>query len=354
MKKAFPPLFILLCFSFIILFQSCKGKDTKAESTMSPVRVSVLVAGENGDSSGMNLYSGTVSSSSTTLLSFPVAGTLKSLLVNEGDPVVKGKIVATLSAGDYENAVNIAAAQLAEARDAYDRFKKLHDANALPDIKWVEIQQKLKQAENAEEMARRTLSDATLRSPVDGKVSRKFASMGQNVMPGEPIVEIVSVGDLTIDITVPENEIGGFSEGMRADISFNDVSLPVLEGKVKQKSVVADPLTRGYTVKVTLPSNDGKIMPGMIGSVKFPPVASDTSSTMGFSVPSQAVLLDSDNSHFVWIIKDGVAYRKLVTVDELVDNGVLITGGIERGDSIIVEGMRKVGTGTPVKVITKK
>lgn len=347
--------FILFLAGVTLFFSGCKKKTDDKPTVAPPVKVTVTVLGEGGAAETGNTYSGTVASSATTMLSFSVAGTIRSLTVEEGQKVEKGQILGKVSADDYENANNITRAELAEARDAYERMKKLHDADALPEIKWVEIQQKLKQAENAAELSARTLSDATLRSPVTGSVSRKFANVGQNVVPGEPIYEIVSSGDLTIDITVPENEIGSFIAGQKAEIEFDTPGSGVLEGKVTSKSVVADPLTRGFTVKVSLPYSE-KILPGMVGKVSFPfspqpsPPNLQPTTDNSFLLPSQAVQLAEDNRNFVWIVKNGKSERRFVTADELVADGVLIKEGLQRGDTVITEGMRKVSTGSTVEI----
>lgn len=333
------------------LLQSCKEK---VEPTVAPpVRVTVMAVDEQSDTGG-SIYSGTVQAGTSTTVSFSVAGTITDMYVDEGQKVAKGQVIARIKSSDYVNADNIAQAQLDEARDAYARLKKLHDANALPDIKWVEIQNKLKQAENAAEMSARTLNDATLTAPVSGVISRKMASKGQSVIPVEPVVEIVTMDRMTIDIPVAEAKIGSIREGQSANVSFKSLGLENLQGKVIRKSVVADPLTRSYTVKISLPASDSKILPGMVGEVTFPDLGQDQTEVKEILLPSQAVLLDSDNRNFVWIVKNGTAERRFVVADELVRTGVAVKEGLMPGDTVIVEGMRKVGTGTKVDVLLKR
>ena len=330
------------------IFSSCNNKKDKP--TLSPpVKVTVLEISSGNSESGRE-YSGTVSSSESTTISFSVPGTIEGLYAKEGQKVSKGQLLGKVRNGEYLNAYNIAEAQLAEAQDGYNRLKKLHDANALPEIKWVEIQQKLKQAQNAAEMAKRTLNDAGLHSPISGTVTQKFADVGQNVVPSQPIYEIVATNDLTIDIPVSENEIGRFKTGEKAIVSLETLGKDSIEGAVSQKSVSADPLTRSYTVKIAIPNKDGKILPGMIGSVFFPENSSKEESLgSSFVLPSQAVLLNDDNRWFVWVVKDSVAERRFVTADELVADGILINSGLHEGDKVIVEGMQKVGTGAKVE-----
>lgn len=337
-------LFILFCTGI-----SCIGcNNSKENPTLPPpVKVTVTEVSPHNEKESRE-YSGTVSSEETTTVSFTVAGIITDLYAEEGQKVNKGQQLGKLREGEYLNAYNIAEAQLAEAQDGYDRLKKLHDANALPDIKWVEIQQKLKQARNAVEMAQRTLNDTKLHSPVAGTVTRKFADVGQNVMPVEPVYEIVSTKDLTIDISVSENEIKDFAPGDKAEVYMKATDLGVLEGKVVRKSVTADPLTRSFTVKVSLPNTQGKILPGMIGTVKFSQKEISGNEGFGVTLPSQALMLNEDNRWFVWVVNDSVASRRFVKAEQLTADGVLVTEGLRSGDYVIVEGMQKVGTGTRV------
>lgn len=336
---------ILVIPVFLLAF-GCNKKDDKP-TLAPPVRVTVQTI-DDVSSAPNRQYSGTVTSAETTTVSFAVSGTISSLKASEGQKVTKGQLLGQIKSGDYQNAYNIAQAQLAEARDGYDRLKKLHDAKALPDVKWVEMEQKLKQAENVAEMAERTLHDANLYSPVSGTITKKFADIGQTILIAEPIYEIVATDDLNIDISVSENEINNFNNGEFALISFESLSIPTIEGKISQKSVVADPLTRSYTIKISLPSSHPDILPGMIGSVSFPGKTMSGEEKKDIILPSQAVLLNDDNRLFVWTVKNGHAERRFVTADELNSNGVIIKSGITVGDSVIIAGMQKVGSGDRV------
>lgn len=299
---------------------------------------------------GSRSFSGTVESSENSMVSFSVPGRITDIYVSEGQRVAKGQVLARVSADNYVNAGNIADAELAEARDAYARLKKLHDADALPDIKWVEVQNKLKQAENAAHISNRAVADATLHAPVSGVVGRKLASVGQTVAAAEPVLELVTVNDLRIAVSVPESEIGDIAEGQTASVSFKSLGIDSVAGRVALKSVVADPLTRAYTVKISIPNANGRILPGMVGDVVIPHSAvKSEASAGGVLLPSQAVLLGSDNRQFVWVVSQGKAERRFVTTDNLSSGGILVTDGLSPSDSVIVAGMQKVGTGTPVR-----
>ncbi len=292
-------------------------------------------------------YSGTVEEGSGTVVSFSTAGTIKTLSVSEGDRISKGQLIGTLDDGTLRNAYDIALATLNQAKDAYSRMKILHDANSLPDIKWVEMENKLRQAESAARIAKIALDDAKLYSPVSGVISEKSASVGQTVAPGLPVVKIVDISAVKVDIAVPESEISAMPAGMTATISANASEGGTYKGTLVEKGVTANPLSRSYAVKFKVDNHDGRLLPGMIVDVKL----NSAGAVSGVILPVSAVLLAADNTNFVWLDSAGMARKRIVTPGEMVPEGVLIVSGLENGDKVIVAGTEKVSQNTKVESI---
>ena len=117
-----------------VILSGCKNHDKATEE--GPVRVNVEVVGNKATADGGLIYSGTVEASEESTVSFSVPGTITKVYVEEGQKVSKGQVIANIKSESLVNSRNIAQAELEEARDAYQRLKKLHDADALPDIKW--------------------------------------------------------------------------------------------------------------------------------------------------------------------------------------------------------------------------
>lgn len=329
------------------MLSSCGFKKEKT-TVIPPVKVDVIAAA-GGNESGSRKYSGTVESSDGADMSFTVAGTLKGIYVEPGQKVSKGQLLAEIDAGTLRDAYQVAEATLSQAQDAYNRLKKLHDANALPDIQWVDVQSKLRQAESAAAITRRAIGDARIYAPVSGIVSEKLSEVGQTVAPGVPVVKIVSIGDVKVNISVPESEIGAMKRGIKANITANSVDAGVLEGTLTEQGVVANPLSRTYDVKFKVSNSSGILRPGMLCDVTV--ILPESSEDMNESIilPASSVLLSSDNRHFVWLAKKGKAEQRFVTVGTLLPQGVEITNGINRGDSVIISGMQKVCTGTKIQ-----
>lgn len=322
---------------------SCGLKKEKIEAPR-PIKVEVLPVSTTSTTSGRS-YSGTVATGDGAEVSFTVAGTVKAIYVSAGQKVAKGQLLAELKSDNLENANNIAQAALAEAQDAYNRFKQLHDANALADMRWVEVQNTLKQAQNAADVAARAVGDARVYSPVSGTVSEKLIDVGQTVIPAMPVMRVVALGDVKVSIPVPESEIAEMTDGRRAEITIEALGNKTIEGTLTEKGVVANPLTRAYDVKFSVANPDGRLLPGMLCTVKL---MGDSASAPAIVLPSQAVLLSADNRNFVWLASKGKAERRFVESGTITASGIEIASGLTRGDTVITAGMQKVSTGTPI------
>ncbi len=333
----------------IVLLSVCSCSRTP-KATDAPATRVITERVETTKQVGGRSYSGTVSESSGTVLSFSVAGTVCQIHVGVGDRVTKGELIATLDASNLEHTYQIALATLKQTQDAYDRMKLLHDSNSLPDIKWVEIENALSQAQNAAAIAKKGLDDANLYAPVSGYVSEKPVDIGMNVAPGMPVVKVVDINSVKVSIPVPEDEISNFANGSAAIISVGALNGKEFSGTMAEKGVVANPLSRTYEVKYEVRNPGGELLPGMICNVA---TASDSVCDI-IAVPQDAVLLDADNQHFVWLASGNKVEKRVVGVDGMTAGSrIIISSGLSVGDSIIVSGQQKVSQGTNVINISK-
>lgn len=332
-------------FLFVALLLASCGKEEKAQ-TVGPVKVKEMVVGATG-AHGEYGYSGTVEEESGSVLSFTMGGTLTQLRVKVGDRVQKGQLIATVDPTTVRNSYDMARTMKAQAEDAYKRMKQLHDKGSLPEIKWVEAQSQLDQAVSAEKIARKNLSDCNLYAPMSGVVSEKYMEVGQNAGPGVPVVKIVTTKVQNVVVAVPEGEVSKIALRQGADIIVPALQNRAYHGTVVEKGVIADPISRSYSVKIRLANTDAQLLPGMVAKVAVG--SSDASSTV--IIPANLLQLADDNTFFVWVDEGGQAVRRSVACGQYVANGVIITSGLQNGDKLICEGQQKVCTGT--KVINK-
>lgn len=338
MKKDYCSMAIVL--SLALTATGCKQQEAKEQL---PVRVKVMRMEPVGTDGGRH-YSGTVEESSGSTLSFPVSGTVRQVCVEAGQRVEKGQLIAVLDEATLQSACDAATATLEQAEDAWRRMKQLHDAGSLPEMQWVEVQSKLKQAEAAERTARKNLADGRLYAPFSGVIAGKQVETGHNVMPGTPVVRLVTVSQVKVSISVPENEIQHVRTGQAVNVSVSASGGKNFSGKVVEKGIVAHPLSRSYEVKALVDNPAGELMPGMIGTLSIVPEEAATV----LLLPPHIVQTDEANRTFVWTNQQGKARKRLIETGTLERNGVTVTAGLSAGDEVLVEGQQKVSEGMDI------
>lgn len=321
----------------------------KAEVDAAPAPVSVRVMQAVADTAATGaVLPATIEAGQSAVTSFTVGGNIRAINVKVGDRVARGQLLATLDDASLRSAYDMAAATLAEAKDVYRRMEMLHQRKALADIKWVEVQSKLKQAQAACDLARTQVGDARLHAPFAGTVSQKLADVGQSVLPSTPVLEIISAGALRAVVAVPENMIGDIAVGDAATVTSQAAGARAYQARVTEKGVSADPVTRAYTVKLAIADPDG-LMDGMVARAAFAAKAAPGAQAE-IVLPLGAVELADDNVNFVWLDSAGVAVRRDVTLGRMTDQGVAVASGLSPSDRVIVAGQQKVSRGTKLKV----
>ena len=247
-----------------------------------------------------------------------------------------------------QSSYEAAKASLEQAEDAYSRMKELHDKGSLPEIQWVEVQSKLRQARSMEEIASKNLKDTRLYAPFSGVIAEKNVEAGQNVAPGVPVVKLVSLSGLKVRISVPETEVGHVSLGQEVEIIVPALNGKRYTGRIAEKGIVANALSRAYDVKIQLLEADKELMPGMLTEVRL------DSQKAGILcvIPAHIVQIDEKNRSFVWVDDNGKAKKRVITCGDFTAEGVTVVEGLHQGDRIIVEGQQKVCNDTKLSDIS--
>ena len=330
----------------VVLIALCGCGEKKKTAAEQTVRVKVqqiqaeTVNGEQG-------FSGTIEESSGTSLSFAVTGTIKKIHVSAGQMVAAGQMIAELDPTTLQNAYTIAKTSLEQAQDTYNRMKELHDAGSLPEMQWISIENQLKSAMASEAMSRKSLNDTKLYAPFSGYIASRDGEIGQNAIPGSPIVKLVNIGSVKVKISVPENEVQRIAKGSSMKIIVPALSNREFSGRVTERGVSADPRSRTYEVKATIQNPGSQLLPGMICQAFTNYMLGST----GVFVPAYLVQLDGDNKTFVWVVNSGKAVKREITINNETAQGVQVSGGLSAGDQIIVAGQQKVSNGMKVEIV---
>ncbi|MBP5561592.1 MAG: efflux RND transporter periplasmic adaptor subunit [Muribaculaceae bacterium] len=353
-----------------MLLASC-GK--KAEQQKAPIRVETAVISAADGSDGPS-YVGVVEEREATAVSFTAMGVIKRMLVDEGQMVSRGQLLAEIDGTTMRNSVEMAEATTrqardmvrqaedayAQAKDAYDRMKILHDNGSLPEIKWVEVETRLKQAETAlntaragvasaqaaEQIARKGMADTRLIAPVSGVIGRRQLNVGETALPSQAVVTILDISSVKVKVSVPEAEVKNIHADSPSMITVAAINKGFAGGRI-EKGVQADVMTHTYDLRINVANPNHLLLPGMVASVQLPGADGNVSS--GIRVPITAVQQRVNGGSFVWTIDaQNKAHRTEVGVGPTIGNHIAITNGLFVGDRIVTEGYQKLSEGTHV------
>ena len=345
-KRALFVAVALLCLS------GCKLANLKrVKVAPSPVNVSVMVVSESSNVSQRS-YVGTFESAKEAIVSSTHSGTLVSFDVKAGQTLRPDEVVARVESQTIANTYKSAKATLEQAKDGYERARKVYGSGSISEVKMVEIQTRLAQAEAMALSAENALDECRVRVPFSGKVAEVFVHQGERVIAGQPLFSIIDAGGLEVVISVPESEVAGIEPGARAKVSFpsleNDdvvTSEVGIVATVKSKSLVSNNLSHSYKCTLSLHRQPRALMSGMVCKVFM-----DRDNAKGIIVPAEIVKLD-DEGKYIWTVEDGVVCKSRVVPGGFSGKGVIIDSGLKLGDVIITEGISKVSSGMKVNIV---
>jgi len=329
----------------LIILMVCSCGNKKENGVKAPIRVKThLVSPAMADDA--QTYVGIVEEHEGTAVSFTGMGVVKRVLVNEGQAVGRGQLIAEMDETQARNLLSGAEAAMDQANDALKRFKMLHDNGSLPEVQWVEIQSKVAQAKSQYEIAKKNLADCRLTAPVSGIIGKKLVGAGETALPSQAVVTILDISSVKVKVSIPEAEISGITASTPTTIAVEAAQATVSGGKI-EKGVQADALTHTYDVRINVQNADRKLLPGMVASVKF--ISEGSQSIAGKTLPVTSVQKAADGSLFVWTVtKDSTAHRSKVSIGATNGNHVAIKDGIEMGQRVVTEGYQKLSEGTKV------
>ena len=272
-------------------------------------------------------------------------GPLVALNTEEGVQVKAGELLAQIDELEARAQVEIARVALQDAEIVYNRAKaSLENA--------VVSQEVYDTALSALESARAQLSGneiqlgyTRIKAPFDGLIIQRAVKFGETVTVGQQLFRISDFDPLLCVIGVPERDLARLSSGQPAILQVEAFPGEQFQGRVLRISPVVDAATG--TIRVTLAVNrQGRLSPGMFAGVRLVTDVREDALIM----PKRALSLES-LADSVFVVEDGVAYRRNITIGYEEDDRVEVTGGLARGDRVIVVGQDGLTDATPVQIL---
>jgi multidrug efflux system membrane fusion protein len=341
-----------------VVLAGCGSEAKVEQEVVRPVKA--IVVGEAARERTLT-YSGVVRPRIESAMGFRVAGKIVQRLVNIGDRVEIGQIVARLDDTDLKLAEGSAKAALAAARTrrdvAIDNFErarmllpKAFIAKATFDARKNEMDAAIGAFDSAEAQLSQAINAAgyaTLRADKAGIVTAVRAEPGQVVNAGTPIIVLAESGETEIAIVVPEQDVARLAIGQPIDLTLWAGPRTSLKGSIREISAQAESDSRTYAVRATVHEPPAAMRLGMTATVSIK--VEDAAASV--VVPLTAVT-EIGGSTVVFVVEPAsrTVRKKPVTLAATAPEGVGIAGGLEPGDIVVTAGVQFLRDGMKVRL----
>lgn len=308
-------------------------------------------------------FAGSVSALRASSLSPATSGLVSELLVDAGDRVERGDVLLRLddelarfqvasdasSARRAQQAAADARRRLAEARELARKQTIAETAVRDLESEVIEDEAELARAQAVENLSDATLTRHTLTAPFSGVISARSTDLGEWVIPGSTVLELVSMEQLTVELQVSETYLRAIAPGAPLELRFgNGEAVPAT---VTASVPVTDPRARTFLVRAQVNEPHPAMFPGVSVTANIS-LATGRART---AVPRDGVQRYSDGRTVVWVVQnlDGVerADERLVQTGLSFDGLVEIRSGLDAGERVVVVGNESLRDDQIVRVV---
>lgn len=273
------------------------------------------------------------------------SGRITRIGFEEGDRVSEGDVLIELDAESERAELREAEAQAKDARAQFERARDLReDTGAVSQQEVDTLEASLAVAEAQVGIARTRVRDRVVRAPFDGVVGLREVSRGAYVEPQTRITTLDAMDTLRLTFSVPERYIGAIAPGMPVVARARGFPDERFEADVRRIDTRVDSVTRTLRVQSELDNGDGRLRPGMFMTVEL--VLDQREATV---IPEEALILEGPD-RYVYVVRDGQAYRIDVDHGTRTRGTVEIREGLDSGDFVVTLGHQKIRDGDRVRI----
>jgi RND family efflux transporter MFP subunit len=278
-----------------------------------------------------------------------VNGYLKKIYVDEGDTVKKGQLLAEIDAPDVVQEFNKAKAEFNLKNVTDQRYRELLKEKVVSEQEFDNVDAEANEAKARFDNAAANLSFTHIVAPFSGAIARRFKYPGDLISSNsrtgsdQPLFILVNEKSLRVAINVPQIEVAKIHPADRVDIRVDAYPNRKFEGVVSRLDDLLDDATKTQRVLIDLNNADGSLHAGMFATAILH--IKDVGSAI--SVPKDCILNEGDKN-FVFLAKDGKAYRQEVKLGMELGTRVQVIEGIKPTDSVVWLGSAVLKDGSPI------
>jgi RND family efflux transporter MFP subunit len=278
-----------------------------------------------------------------------VSGRVLERLVDEGDYVKSGQVLAVIKSDAIGVDLENAQAVYNNALKDKERFENAFKSGGVTQQQLDQIKLALKNAESRLEQVKLRDSDTKIKSTISGFVNKRYIEQGAFVGMGTPLFEIVDISKLNLNVSVNEMQVAKLKLGDKVEVKASAFPNKKFSGKIKFIAVKADQ-SLNFPVEIELANNpDNSLKAGMYGTAIFRLESSENIEPVLF-VP-RSVFVGSVSSGEVYVIKDHKTILTKVVPGRIFGEKVEIINGLAEGETVVTGGQINLQDGVEVSIV---
>jgi RND family efflux transporter MFP subunit len=280
------------------------------------------------------------------------SGVLSQVYVKTGQKVSKGQTLAKIDDGGLSNQLAQMETQAALAKTTFERQKNLWDKKIGSEIQYLQAKTNYEAQMKAVAQMKAQLAKTIVRAPFSGIIDEVITDKGQVVGPGQQLMRIVNLSDMYVSANIPESFIGKIKVGAIVDVQVKSIG-KTYQGRVRQVGNYINPNNRNFSIEVAVPNTDNLLRPNQVAVLKI----EDYKKPNAILVPESIVTENAAGEKIIYTVdtssKEPKAVKKTITIGLTSGSNVEVKSGLNKGETIIIEGARSVQNGDQVEIIKK-
>jgi len=277
-----------------------------------------------------------------------LGGTVKSILVKEGQRVSTGQLLVQLDDSSIKNNITELNTQLNLAKTTFERQERLWNQKIGSEMQYLQAKTQKESLENNIATIKNQARKMKIIAPFSGIVDVIFPKNGELTNPQSPVVRLINLDKVYVESDITETYLPVIKIGTEAILNFSSINKEV-SAKIAQIGNYINPDNRSFKTRINISNKDQSIKPNLLADVKILDFE-----TNGIIIPSNLVQQDQKGNDYVFTIKtengENKIIKTIVTISNEYNHEVYISEGLSVNDTIVNEGARLVKTGDIVEI----
>lgn len=328
----------------IVSNSSNSENNNKTGDKKTPMEVNAIIINENDFANTISL-SGSIEANETVEIKSEISGIVEKIYFTEGTNVSKGQVLVKVN--DIELRAQLSQAKTRQnlASENERRAKLLLQKEAISQEEYDIASAEYRSLKAQTQLIQAQIAKTTIRAPFSGKIGLRNISPGSYVTPSLLITNLVNTNQLKITFSIPEKHASQVK--INSTIKFKVAGTPdEFEAKIYALEPSIDISTRTLQVRAVTENKNNKLFPGTYADIKLPLDVVKNA----ILIPTEAII-PIQNGKKVFVSKNNIATEKIIITDTRTENTILVTEGLNKGDTLITSGVMSLKADTPVKII---